>query len=125
MPLYNLACKQPLSEAQRDKVAKAITRCHCEQTAAPAKFVNVMFLDNYPLPKGQDIAVLGGVRTGGNRTPESIERLRLAMRTAIAEAIDKGDSSVGIRLVGLPSAWIMEGGKVLPEPGAEDGWFDD
>ena len=119
MPLYNLACREPLSPDVRQTVASAITVTHCEQTGAPARFVNVVFLDNYPLPSPQRVSVLGGVRTGGNRTPESIARLQVALHQAIADAIGETTDAVAISLVGVPSNWIVEGGEVMPDPGSE------
>lgn len=123
MPLYNLACSAALSADQRQAVATAITEAHCSTTDAPAEFVNVVFLDNYPLPASQRISLLGGVRTGGNRTPETVARLRQALHRGIAEAIDQPESAVGLSLVGVPSHWIVEGGEVMPEPGAEAAWL--
>ena len=120
MPLYNLACREPLAPNVRQAVANAITATHCEQTGAPARFVNVVFLDGYPLPAPQRLSVLGGVRTGGNRTPESIERLREAMHQAIADAIGDSRDAVAISLLGVPSNWIVEGGEVMPDPGSEE-----
>ena len=120
MPLYNLACRETLPTDTRQKVATAIMHTHCDQTGAPAQFVNVVFMDNYPLPSEQTVSVLGGVRTGGNRTPESIRRLKDALHNAIAEALGESTTAVGMSLVGIPSNWIVEGGEVMPEPGSEE-----
>ena len=119
MPLYNLACRQTLPESVRQKVAEAITSSHCEQTGAPAEFVNVVFVDGYPLPAPQSVSVLGGVRTGGNRTPESIARLKKALQQSVAKAMDESIDAVGMSLVGVPSNWIVEGGEIMPEPGSQ------
>ena len=123
MPLYNLACSKPLAPAQRQAVATAITEAHCRETGAPAEFVNVVFLDHYPLPAPQIISLLGGVRVGGNRTPEIIEKLRGALCNGIANAIGAPTDAVGLSLIGVPSHWIVEGGEVMPEPGAEAHWL--
>lgn len=119
MPLYNLACKSSLSSDQQQAVAEAITTTHCDETGAPAAFVNVVFIKNYSLPKPQIVSVLGGVRTGGNRTPEGIAKLETALHQNIAKALDVSAMEVGISLVGVPSNWIVEGGVVMPEPGSE------
>lgn len=123
MPLYNLACRNALDAGVRLHIATAITQTHCQQTGAPAQFVNVAFLDDYPLPTGQKISVIGGVRTGGNRTADMIETLRLALQKAIAQAAGLSSRQVAVSLIGVPSAWIMEGGRIMPEPGAEDAWL--
>lgn len=67
--------------------------------------------------------MLGGVRIGGNRTPEIIEKLRVALHSGIAGAIGVETGAVGMSLIGVPSSWIVEGGEVMPEPGAEAEWL--
>jgi phenylpyruvate tautomerase PptA (4-oxalocrotonate tautomerase family) len=119
MPLYNLACRSSLDPDLRRRVAIAITETHCGLTGAPAAFVNVIFADGYPLKSGLAIDAVGGVRNDGNRTPELIERLRVALRDAIAAAAQLGAAQVAVELVGVPSSWVMEGGKVMPAPGTE------
>lgn len=123
MPLYNLACTAPLDEATRLSVAEAVTEVHCRVTGAPPQFVNVIFLHGYPLAAGLDISALGGVRTGGNRSAEVIERLRLGLQEGIAHASGRDRARVDVSLIGVPSNWVMEGGRVMPEPGAEDEWL--
>ena len=120
MPLYNLVCRTSLSSDQQQKVAEAITTTHCDETGAPAAFVNIVFLNNYPLPKPQIVSVLGGVRTGGNRTPEGIAKLETALHKNIANALTVSTVEVGMSLIGVPSNWIVEGGQVMPEPGSEE-----
>ncbi len=123
MPLYNLACSRPLAADSRQKVASAITDTHCRETGALPEFVNVVFLDGYPLPPPQVVSILGGVRTGGNRTPEIVEKLKAALRSGVAEALGEPVEAVGISLIGVPSNWIVEGGEIMPEPGAEAAWL--
>ena len=123
MPLYNLACRKPLADATRQQVARAITDTHCKFTGAPAEFVNVIFLDGYQLRSGEEINMVGGVRTGGNRSAELIEQLRVAQRDAIARAAGKSVRQVTVSLIGVPSSWVMEGGRVMPEPGLEEEWL--
>src|SRR5205809_465538 len=118
MPLYNLACRRPLDAALRHQVAIAITETHCAQTGAPAAFVNVIYFDNYPLRSGLEIDMVGGVRSDGNRTPEVIERLRVARHDATARAARLSPQQVRVELVGVPSSWVMEGGHIMPPPGS-------
>ena len=119
MPLYNLACRTPLDAETRQRVAIAITDTHCAVTGAPAQFVNVIFFDGYALRSGLALDVVGGVRNDGNRTPETIERLRQQLHAAIAHAARLLPARVKIALVGVPSSWVMEGGHVMPAPGHE------
>jgi hypothetical protein len=124
MPLYNLACKAALDIDQRQRIAEVITRTHCELTGAPAQFVNVAFMEGFPLRKDEFLNVVGGVRSGGNRDLELDAKLQEMMQKNIANAANVTVSAVRITLIGVPGNWNMEGGKVLPEPGAEDEWLD-
>ena len=119
MPLYNLACRTPLDAETRQRVAIAITDVHCAVTGAPPHFVNVIFFDGYPLGSGLAIDAVGGVRNDGNRTPEVIERLRQQLHDSIAGAAHLASARVKVALVGVPSSWVMEGGHIMPAPGAE------
>jgi len=123
MPLYNLACREPLDEATRERVARAVTQAHCEVTGAPAEFVNVLFVHGYPLHGALTVDALGGVRKGGNRTADVVERLRLALHDAIARSAGIAPGQVSVTLIGIPSNWVMEGGRVMPEPGTESQWL--
>lgn len=124
MPLYTLACRDPLPQQVRETVAAAITRTHCQITDAPPEFVNVIFMDGYGLKNRWSMAVIGGVRSGGNRNAELIEKLRQALHQNIAPAANLPGDNVGIELVGVKASWVMEGGRILPEPGAEDDWLN-
>jgi hypothetical protein len=124
MPLYNLACKTALNNDQRQRIAEVITRTHCELTGAPAQFVNVAFMEGLPLRKDEFLNVVGGVRSGGSRNLELTENLQEMMQKNIASAANVSVSAVKVTLVGVPGNWNMEGGRVLPEPGAEDEWLD-
>ncbi len=119
MPLYNLACRHALNPETRRRVAVAITDTHCEQTGAPPAFVNVIFFDGYPLRSGLALDIVGGVRSDGDRTPETIERLRRKLHDVIAAAAGLQPSEVKVVLVGVASSWVMEGGHIMPPPGSE------
>ena len=121
MPLYNLACRQPLTAEQRQDVAMRITDAHCEATTALPHYVNVVFTDNWSLPAGIEVSIFGGVRIGGTRTPEVVERLKKALVEAAAKGSGLATEQVAISTVGLPANWIIEGGEVMPEPGKEPG----
>ncbi len=123
MPLYNLACRKALPAKTRKSVATAITDTHCAVTDAPPEFVNVVFMDGYGLKKGIELAVIGGVRSGGNRNADLIESLRASLHREICDASELAVEQVSIELIGVKASWVMEGGKVLPEPGAEDDWL--
>lgn len=123
MPVYTLACRKPLAQGTRKKVADAITDIHCGVTGAPSEFVNIVFMDGHPVKDGKRIGVNGNVRSGGNRNKELTDSLREQMHEGIATAagLDAGD--VAVNLIGFPASWAMEGGEILPEPGAEEAWL--
>ena len=124
MPLYNLACKASLDNDQRQRIADVTTRTHCELTGAPAQFVNVAFAEGLPLREDEFLNVVGGVRSGGNRDLELAANLQETMQKNIVSAANVSVSAVKVTLIGVPGNWNMEGGRVLPEPGAEDEWLD-
>lgn len=124
MPLYTLACRAPLPQDIREAVSTAITQTHCAVTDAPPEFVNVVFMDGYPLKRGWQVAVIGGVRSGGNRNATLIETLGQTLHANICAAANLPPDELGIELVGVKASWVMEGGKILPEPGAEAAWLD-
>lgn len=121
MPLYNLACRQPLSAEKRQRVAELITNAHCEVTTALPHYVNVVYTDNWALPDGIDVSIFGGVRIGGTRTPEVVDKLKQALVDATAQGIEQPAHTVAISTIGVPAHWIIEGGEVMPEPGKEPG----
>jgi hypothetical protein len=123
MPLYNLVSNMPLSETCRERVAQAITDTHCRVTGAPGGFVNVVFLHGYRLRRDEVINVMGGVRKGGNRTAAVIENLRTSLRDAIAHTAELRSEQVAVSLLGLAANWVVEGGRVMPEPGTEAEWL--
>jgi hypothetical protein len=123
VPLYNLACRVRLDEPTCERVARAVTKAHCEVTGAPAEFVNVLFVDGYPLHGALTIDALGGVRKGDNRTAQVVEHLRMALGDAIARSAGVAPAQVNVTLIGIPSNWVMEGGRVMPDPGAEAEWL--
>lgn len=123
MPLYNLACRAALDAVTRERVAQAVTQAHCDVTGAPAAFVNVMFVHGFPLKGALQIDAIGGVRKGGTRTAAVVDRLRAALHAAIAQATAKPAHEVAVSLIGIPANWVMEGGDIMPAPGAEQAWL--
>jgi phenylpyruvate tautomerase PptA (4-oxalocrotonate tautomerase family) len=117
MPLY--ICGAPadvLDDEQRQRIASAITRIHCEVTGAPATFAHVVFDESK-----NDYSVFGTIRAG--RTEETKAALKREMARAVAETVGVGVDAVTVLTVDVPASWVMEGGALLPEPGAEDEWL--
>jgi hypothetical protein len=120
MPFYNCACSRDLGDDKQARIAEVIGAIHCGLTGAPLHFVNVLFLKKYRLRKGEVISIIGNVRTGGNRTPELIERLRRDLQASIAVAASLAPTEVVVKLVSIEAKWVMEGGRIVPEPGEEE-----
>lgn len=120
MPFYNCACSRDIGASKRGRIAEVIGTVHCGLTGAPLHFVNVLFLNDYQLRRGEVISVIGNVRTGGNRTPALIERLRSDLRASIAFAASLESTEVVVKLIPIDAKWVMEGGRVIPEPGDEE-----
>ena len=123
MPVYTLACRQALSNPVRKQIADTITDIHCAVTGAPSEFVNIIFMDGHTVAGGKRIGVIGNVRSGGNRNRELTQTLRERLHQGIATAAEMDPEQLSVSLVGVPASWAMEGGEVLPEPGAEEAWL--
>jgi phenylpyruvate tautomerase PptA (4-oxalocrotonate tautomerase family) len=117
MPLY--ICAAPadvLDDAQRLRIAQAITLIHCEVTGAPATFAHVVFDESK-----SEYSVFGTIRAG--RSEETKAALRHRMARAVAETVGVGADAVSVFTMDVPASWVMEGGALLPEPGEEGDWL--
>ncbi len=117
MPVYHCSIpEQQLDDRKREQIAGSVTRIHCERTGAPPEFAHVLFLD-----ATGGAAVVGSIRAG---RPAA---LRAEMAAALAEAVAKTlgvePGLVRVTLLEVPASWVMEGGAVMPEPGAEAEWL--
>lgn len=124
MPLYNVASPGALSPEDRKRIADSILETHCAITKAPPAFVNVVFPQGFKLRRGLQLSMIGSVRGGGNRDASTMAELQRALRTRTAAAINADPGSVEVELLELPASWVIEGGKILPDPGDEAGWQD-
>jgi phenylpyruvate tautomerase PptA (4-oxalocrotonate tautomerase family) len=124
MPLYRCVVAPGLTSlAERSRIARDVTRIHCEVTDALPQFVHTFFSEDEAseLPAGTRAFVLGTIRAG--RTAEQKTRLQDEMAAAIAETLGVARGEVSVITVDLPARWVMEGGDVLPEPGDEAAWL--
>jgi len=115
MPVYHCSIPEArLDDARRERIAREITRIHCEKTGAPPEFAHVLFAD-----AADGAAVVGSIRAGRSAA------LRAEMADAIAAAVADaaGLAPVRVTLLEVPAAWVMEGGSVMPEPGEEAAWL--
>lgn len=124
MPLY--LCNSvvgAIEDDARQRIALDVTRIHCELTGAPARFVHAFFLEE---ARGQDllgksICVTGNIRAG--RSDDQKRGLVSRITRSIEVHTGRGAHDVVVQIVDTPASWVMEGGEVFPEPGAEDEWL--
>lgn len=121
MPLYQ--CTAPagtLTDDQRERIAQAITDIHCTLTTAPPTFVHVQFHDVDAEGDQPPVRLSGGLRAG---RPSSVtEGLVDRITSAVSEIGGVPPDQIVMHTQETPASWILEGGRVLPEPGEEEAW---
>jgi phenylpyruvate tautomerase PptA (4-oxalocrotonate tautomerase family) len=121
MPIYQCVMPDRLltADQQRD-FARTLTRIHSEATGGPVEMVQVCFLT---MPAG--CAFCGGEPSLMSNITGYIQAGRSeAVRAELFRRIDDAwhDATglpaawLKITLIDVPSAWIMQGGAMLPEP---------
>lgn len=133
MPIYEcLTVEGTLNAAQRDQIAEAITTIHAEETGAPADLIHVVFPE---LPAGHAYTagrkstpalIRGQVRAG--RPPEVRNSILRRIYDCLAQVTETGVAdgmSILVAVMDVPAQWVMEAGRILPEPNEadEDAWF--
>ncbi|WP_300426493.1 hypothetical protein [uncultured Thalassolituus sp.] len=120
MPLYNVAVRGELTQAQRSAVSLAVIKAHCGETDAPEHFVNVYVQDRVSLKADTQCHVNGVVRL--REASDANSRIASAVSASIASLLNLEETTIDIVLTDIPASWAMEGGEILPEPGQEGGW---
>lgn len=121
MPLYR--CTSPsgsLNDAQRAAIALAFTDIHCELTGAPRTFVHVQFHHQPAQPSRTPFSLHAGIRAG--RDQELTRTLMQRCIAAVAGIAAVSPEQISMRTSATQASWILEGGRVLPEPGEEEAW---
>ena len=124
MPLYRVMTdKGLLDDDSRLAFSQDVTDIHCDITGAPPEFVHVLYRDAGPdeLDTGSSAFVFGSIRSG--RTHNQKTELATRLTDALASRADVDSQTVSVLTVDIPADWTMEGGRLLPEPGAEDDWL--
>lgn len=121
MPLYRCTCPEgELDDAQRAALAVAFTDIHCALTGAPRTFVHVQF-HHRPAPvEGPRFELHAGIRAGRDRALADAIKARCI--DAVAGVARVPHAQIAMRTSSTPASWILEGGRVLPEPGEEEAW---
>jgi phenylpyruvate tautomerase PptA (4-oxalocrotonate tautomerase family) len=122
MPLYRCICAPDrLTDAQRERIARAFTDIHCDLTGAPRTFVHAQFLHRDARPGQPEFELHAGIRAG--RDEALARRLIERCIEAVSQIAVVPPERVRMRTSSTPASWILEGGRVLPEPGEEDVWL--
>jgi phenylpyruvate tautomerase PptA (4-oxalocrotonate tautomerase family) len=130
MPTY--VCSVPngkLNEKQKQDVASAITKRHCETTGAPPYFVQVVIEE-----EGTAKRFIGGTATDeyiwirvdmrDGRSAEQSRQIMLNILNDVSSISGVPEENVWINLCKLAPTDMVEYGHVLPKPGEEQQWFE-
>jgi len=142
MPFYEVHHSYPLSDDERQSIARSITNLHCTAFATPSFFVHVQFFAHdindrtyYMAGKPRTVnsnRILGVVRTSPSRTKSDFDTLATNIEDAWYKALSaagtkgKNHATEAQRLLMvtfLPMVTIREGGMAIPEAGQEGGWL--
>jgi phenylpyruvate tautomerase PptA (4-oxalocrotonate tautomerase family) len=122
MPLYR--CSSPagrLNDSQREQIARAFTEIHCDLTGAPPTFVHAQFHHHDAAQGAPEFILHAGIRAG--RDEALVGRLIQRCTQAVAQIAQAEPDRIRMRTSSTPASWILEGGRVLPEPGEEEDWL--
>jgi len=121
MPLYRCMSPQAsLDDTQRAALAEAFTDIHCDLTGAPRTFVHVQFHPREPSPGRTRFELHAGIRAGRD---QALADAIMARCIAAVSRVARADTTqISMRISTTPASWILEGGRVLPEPGEEEAW---
>jgi len=130
MPTYVCVVKAGLlNDEQKQRIASAITRLHSETTGAPTWLVQVVIDENEQrqrylngIPADHQIWIRADIRAG--RTSEQRQRLMRGIVQAISEISGVEESAIWVYLCNLAPDDMVEYGRVLPQPGKEQEWFE-
>jgi phenylpyruvate tautomerase PptA (4-oxalocrotonate tautomerase family) len=128
MPVYTCtAAASTLSVDAKAGLAAEVTRIHSEVSHVPSTYVNVVFNE---LPAGdvytdgrpaQPLLINGWVRTG--HPDDETSRLVTEIADAATRVTGLPLERVLVVIQNSPARFAIEGGRVLREPGEEQGWL--
>jgi phenylpyruvate tautomerase PptA (4-oxalocrotonate tautomerase family) len=128
MPLYTcITTAKTLADATKAALAAEITKIHSSITGAPSSFVHVVFqelpaknvfTDSSP---SQPLLITGVIRAG--RADADKVRLATDISSSSSRIADIPQARILVNIADRPARFVVEGGRVMPEPGAEDAWL--
>ncbi|MDT5284450.1 MAG: hypothetical protein QOJ20_5645 [Mycobacterium sp.] len=128
MPIYTCTvAESTLSGDTKRALAGEIARIHSSINRVPSTYVNVAFhelaadglyTDGVP---ASPVLVSGWVREG--HPEDDTTKLATEIATAVSRICDIDAERVLVVMQSSPARFAVEGGRVLPEPGHEQGWL--
>ena len=128
MPLYTcITTAKTLADDTKAALAAEITRIHSSITRAPTSFVHVVFqelpatsvfTDSRP---SQPLLINGIIRAGRTDTDKTLLATDISSSSSRIAGIP--EARILVSIADRPARFAVEGGRVLPEPGAEDDWL--
>jgi phenylpyruvate tautomerase PptA (4-oxalocrotonate tautomerase family) len=130
MPTYTVTVANlSLIAEQENFIAGAITESHQANTGAPGFFAQVFFnataagkhFIGGKISRTSQVFVHGLIRAG--RSADATSNLIKDIAEKVAEIAGLRPEDVWVYLQDIPAAQMVEFGRVLPEPGAEQEWL--
>ncbi|ATY62386.1 hypothetical protein A9K55_009236 [Cordyceps militaris] len=144
MPYYEITHSYPLTDAQRQALAQAITKIHVAAFHTPSMFINVRFIaedlaKSHAFVAGVRVlktsnSIISYVRTSPTRTKADFDKVAKAIEDAWYSTVGKGSSEQHpyLReapetrlhaLAMLPIVTAREAGFAIPVAGEEAEWI--
>lgn len=120
MPFYQFTIQSgSASAAHKSEIARAVTKVHTSVTGAPARYVNVSFVEVAPgslFVGDEEVSagrMVGIIRSG--RPPEVVEALIRGLAEAWSEVTGEPKDGFALFLQEAPGRMMLEDGEILPE----------
>ena len=114
MPRYELTTDAELSGTQKVALARAITEVHVNATGAPPSLVHVVFLTT-----GPGNTFVAGEPRRGVHLQETTTRLLRELSAVVERGTGAPADAITVALREGPARLVMEGGRLVPDPGRE------
>jgi len=128
MPIYQ--CWAPDGAIRPDlrlRIAEELTRVHCQVTGDASDFAQMIFFE---IPAGSSflngrdspmVNVAGYLRAG--RSPDLREELFRRIHSLLTHLAGIHPEHIKITLFDVPTNWIMQDGRMMPEIGQDQEWL--
>jgi phenylpyruvate tautomerase PptA (4-oxalocrotonate tautomerase family) len=120
-----------ITAEQKLEIAAGIARIHSRFTGAPVAFTQCIFrslerdehfIGVKPAPEN-GVFVFGHIRSG--RSSSAKNHILVGITDLLKRVLTVPESAVWVYLNDLAHTDMVEFGRVLPEPGGEQGWVDE